>query len=154
MKKYKIIGLFLSFILCFSISGCGNSNVEAGLVDGYYTATMSDYNKGWKEYVTICVMDHRIVNVEYNARNKAGFIKSWDSAYMRMMNAVMRTYPNRYTRDYAAQFLEKQGTEEIDMLAGASTSGGNFQKLTEALLKSAQAGDTNIQIVESTESDE
>ncbi len=154
MKKYKMIGLFLSFILCFSISGCGNNKGETGLVDGYYTATMSDYSFGWKEYVTICVMNHKIVSVEYNARNKAGFIKSWDSAYMRNMNSVTGTYPNRYTRDYAAQFLEKQGMEEIDMLAGASSSGGNFQKLTAALLKSAQAGDTEIQIVESPKSEE
>lgn len=154
MKKCKIFGLIFSFILCFSISGCGDSKGETGLVDGYYTATMSDYSFGWKEYVTICVMNHKIVNVEYNARNKAGFIKSWDSAYMRKMNSVMGIYPNRYTRDYAAQFLEKQGMEEIDMLAGASSSGGNFQKLTAALLKSAQSGNTDIQVVEYPKSEE
>ena len=123
-------------------------------MDGYYTATMSDYSQWWKAYVTFFMMNHRIVNVEYNARNKAGFIKSWDSAYMRNMNSVMGTYPNRYTRDYAAQFLEKQGQEEIDLLTGATSSGGNFQKLTAALLESVRTGDTKIQIVESPEPEE
>ena len=154
MKKFKISGLLLSFVFCLSVSGCSINKQESGFVDGYYTATMSDYSHGWKEYVTICVMNHRIVNVEYNARNKAGFIKSWDSAYMRNMNSVMGTYPNRYTRDYAAQFLEKQGQEEIDLLTGATSSGGNFQKLTAALLESVRTGDTKIQIVESPEPEE
>lgn len=153
MKRFKLIGLFLGFIICISVSGC-SSKEERGFVDGYYTAMMSDYSHGWKEYVTICVMNHRIVNVEYNARNKAGFIKSWDSTYMRNMNFVKGTYPNRYTRDYAAQLLEKQGEEEIDMLTGASTSGGNFQKMTAALLESARTGNTEIQIVESPKSEE
>ena len=43
---------------------------------------------------------------------------------------------------------------EIDMLAGASSSGGNFQKMTAALLESAQIGDTEIQIVQSPEPEE
>ncbi|MCI9446656.1 MAG: FMN-binding protein [Lachnospiraceae bacterium] len=154
MKRYKALWMLIGLFLCLAISGCGNSNEEAGFVDGYYTAIMSDYSFGWKEYVTICVMDNKIVSVEYNARNKAGFIKSWDSAYMRNMNSVSGTYPNRYTRDYAAQLLETQGMAEIDMLAGASSSGGNFQKMTAALLESAQIGDTEIQIVQSPEPEE
>ena len=154
MNKRKIFGILLGLFFCITISACGNSKGETGFVDGYYTAKMSDYSHGWKEYVTICVMDHKIVSVEYNARNKAGFIKSWDSAYMRNMNAVQGTYPNRYTRDYAAQLLQKQGEEEIDMLAGASTSGGNFQKMAAALLESAKSGDSEIKIIQSPEPEE
>ena len=86
MKRHRILGILLGLLLCMMISGCGSSEGENKFVDGYYTAVMSDYSFGWKEYVTICVMEHKIVSVEYNARNKAGFIKSWDSAYMRNMN--------------------------------------------------------------------
>lgn len=154
MNKCKIFGMLLGLFFCIIISACGDSKGETGFVDGYYTATMSDYSFGWKEYVTICVMDHKIVNVEYNARNKAGFIKSWDSAYMRNMNAVQGTYPNRYTRDYAAQLLQNQGEKEIDMLAGASSSGGNFQMMAAALLESAKSGDSEIKIIQSPESEE
>lgn len=154
MKRSGIFGILLGLLFCIMISGCGTSKGEKELVDGYYTAVMSDYSFGWKEYVTICVMEHEIVNVEYNARNKAGFIKSWDSAYMRNMNPVMGTYPNRYTRDYAAQLLEKQGMEEIDLLTGASSSGGNFRKMAAALLESARTGDTEIQVVQAEQSEE
>lgn len=154
MSKNKIFGILFCFFFCITVSACGNSKGGTGYVDGYYTAMMSDYSFGWKEYVTICVMDRKIVNVEYNARNKAGFIKSWDSAYMRNMNAVQGTYPNRYTRDYAAQLLQNQGEKEIDMLAGASSSGDNFQKMVMALLESARSGDSEIKIIQSPEPEE
>ncbi len=154
MKRHRILGILLGLLLCMMISGCGSSEGENKFVDGYYTAVMSDYSFGWKEYVTICVMEHKIVSVEYNARNKAGFIKSWDSAYMRNMNSVMGIYPNRYTRDYAAQLLETEETTEIDLLTGATSSGKNFQRMSAALLENARTGNTDIQIVETEKSEE
>ena len=154
MKRHAIAAILLGLLFCTVICGCGSSKGENELVDGYYTAVMSDYSFGWKEYVTICVMEHKIVSAEYNARTKAGFIKSWDSAYMRSMNSVTGIYPNRYTRDYAAQLLEKQGAEEIDLLTGASSSGGNFRRMTAALLESAKTGNTDIQVIESEHEEE
>ena len=151
-KKFYIV-ICLILTLAFFCSGCGRKS-SSRWQDGYYTATMEEYSFGWKEFVTICVMNNKIVSVEYNAKNPAGFIKSWDIAYMRNMNAVQGTYPNRYTRDYAAQLLQKQGEEEIDMLAGASTSGGNFQKMAAALLESAKSGDSEIKIIQSPEPEE
>ena len=148
MKKLGIFGLILGLFLCVLISGCGSKKGESEFVDGYYTAIMSDYEYGWKEYVTICVMENKIVNVEYNASNKAGLIKSWDNAYMRNMNSVSGTYPNRYTRAYAEQLLETQGQEDIDMLTGATESGLNFQKLIEVLFEHARTGNTEIGIVQ------
>ena len=145
MKKYRMFGIILGIFLCAVLSGCGDTKQgKSDLEDGYYTAQMKDYSHGWKEFVTICVMDNKIVSVEYNARNAAGFIKSWDSAYMRNMNSQVGNYPNRYTRKYAAQLLEKQGADDIDMLAGASSSGSNFEKLAAAVLDHAKTGDTNI----------
>ena len=150
MKKYKMIGLFLGFILCFSISGCGNNKGETGLVDGYYTATMSDYSFGWKEYVTIIVKGGRIVSVEYNAENASGFIKSWDNAYMQTMLHSNGTYPNEYTRDYASQLLEGQGNSSIDAISGASSSHTSFVKLAEAVLEQARKGDSSIVVVDTS----
>lgn len=124
---------------------------EEGLKDGYYTAQMSDYSHGWKEYVTICVMEDKIVSVEYNAENASGFIKSWDIAYMKNMNRVQETYPNKYTREYAAQLLENQGAGDIDAVSGATTSGGNFVRLAAAVLEQAHNGDPAVAIVESEE---
>ena len=154
MRKYGIASIWLGLFICILVSGCGNKRAAKEFVDGYYTATMSDYSFGWKEYVTICVMNNKIVSVEYNARNKAGFIKSWDGAYMRNMNSVLGTYPNHYTRTYAGQLLESQGKKEIDMLAGASSSGGNFEKLTALLLEHARTGDTKMAVVQAESSGE
>lgn len=145
--KRKIFFIACCLSVCMLVSGCGSKKTEAQWQDGYYTARMEEYHLGWKEYVTICVMDNKIVSVEYNAKNASGFVKSWDNAYMRNMNPVTGTYPNRYTRNYAAEFLAEQSADNIDMIAGASTSGGNFRRLAAAVLECAEKGDTEIAVV-------
>ncbi len=143
-KRRALILLVCVFTGLLSVS-CGK---EEGLKNGYYTAEMSEYSHGWKEYVTICVMENKIVSVEYNAENASGFIKSWDIAYMKNMNGITGTYPNKYTREYAAQLLENQSADNIDAVSGASSSGGNFVKLAAAVLENAKNGDTTVTVVE------
>ena len=145
MKK-KFIGLLAVGILgCSLLTSCGE---KEGMQDGYYTAEISEYDFGWKEFVTICVMENKIVSVEYNAKNASGFIKSWDITYMRNMNPVSGIYPNKYTRNYAAQFLEKQNVDDLDAVSGASSSGNNFLRLASAVLEKAKKGDSSIAVVE------
>ena len=127
---------WLLLFMILLLAGCGK-NEE--LQDGYYTAQASEYNFGWKEYVTIMVKGGRIVSVEYNAENASGFIKSWDNAYMQNMLHSNGTYPNEYTRYYAGEFLEKQGKEEIDALSGAT-----------AVLEQARKGDSSIILVDTS----
>ncbi|MCI8941003.1 MAG: FMN-binding protein [Dorea sp.] len=132
-------------LLAMLFTGCGKTE---GLQDGYYTAQASEYSHGWKEYVTIMVKGGSIVSVEYNAENASGFIKSWDNAYMQTMLHVQGTYPNEYTRYYAAQLLEGQGEGEIDALSGATSSYGSFQKLAAAVIEQARKGDSEIVFVD------
>lgn len=146
-KRFLII--FLVLILALSVGGCKKK--ESRLVDGFYSVEMSDYSHGWKEFVTIRVSGSKIVTVEYNARNASGFIKSWDIPYMRNMNENKGTYPNRYTRTYAANFLAAQSDKGIDTVSGASSSGANFQKMAALLMEKARKGDTSLGIVESEE---
>ena len=143
MKKTAVLLIMTCFLAAFA--GCGSGNK---MENGYYTAEMSDFSHGWKEYVTICVMENKIVSVEYNAENASGFIKSWDIAYMKNMNGITGTYPNKYTREYAAQLLENQSADNIDAVSGASSSGGNFVKLAAAVLENAKTGDTTVTVVE------
>ena len=138
---------WILLFLILLLAGCGK-NEE--LQDGYYTAQASEYNFGWKEYVTIMVKGGRIVSVEYNAENASGFIKSWDNAYMQNMLHSNGTYPNEYTRYYAGEFLEKQGKEEIDALSGATSSYGSFQMLEAAVLEQARKGDSSIILVDTS----
>jgi major membrane immunogen (membrane-anchored lipoprotein) len=143
IKRCMLIGVILVF--CFALSGC--SNKKSSMRDGYFSAEMADYYNGWKEFVTIYVKDDTIISVEYNAKNASGFIKSWDMAYMRNMNGVKGTYPNRYTREYGKQVLEKQSSEQIDVVAGATSSYDSFQKLIAAAIEMSQLGKNEMAIV-------
>lgn len=146
MKRRTLTVIF--FTLALALNGCGQDRSE-GMQDGTYTAQMSDYSFGWKEYVTITVKNGGITSTEYNAENASGFIKSWDNAYMNNMKSVTGTYPNEYTRYYAAQLTGQSTLPEIDMLSGASTSGGNFKKLAQSVVEQAIKGDSTIVFVES-----
>lgn len=140
----KILCLTLLLLTLVSLTACGNKNE---LQDGYYTAQAASFNYGWKEYITIMVKGGSIVSVEYNAENPSGFIKSWDNAYMQNMLHSNGTYPNEYTRYYAAQMQEGQGEGTIDALTGATSSYNSFQKLSAAVLEQARKGDSSIVLV-------
>ena len=142
----RIFALLLSALLMAPLlTACGN---QTGFQDGYYTAKVSEFSHGWKEYITILVKGGSIISVEYNAENASGFIKSWDNAYMQTMLHANGTYPNEYTRYYANQLLEGQGEGEIDAITGASSSHGTFQMLAQAVLEQARKGDSSIVFVD------
>ena len=142
--KRMVLLLFSLLLAAGLLTACGG---EPGLQDGYYTAQAAEFSHGWKEYITILVKGGDIISVEYNAENASGFIKSWDNAYMQNMLHVTSTYPNQYTRYYAAQLLENQGEGGIDALTGATSSYGSFQVLAQAVLDQARRGDSSIAVV-------
>jgi len=144
----RIFTILLSLLLVTPLlAACGE---QTGLKDGYYTAQMSEFSHGWKEYITILVKGGSIVSVEYNAENASGFIKSWDSNYMQNMLHSDGTYPNEYTRYYAGQLLEGQGEGSVDALTGATSSYNSFQKLSAAVVEQAKQGDSSIVIVDTS----
>lgn len=143
----RILSAAIILLLMAVLTACGDKNE---LHDGYYTAQASEFNFGWKEYITIMVKGGSIVSVEYNAENASGFIKSWDNAYMQMMLHSNGTYPNEYTRYYAGQLLEGQGEGEIDAISGASTSYNSFRKLSQAVVEQARKNDSSIVLVDTS----
>ncbi|MCI8948146.1 MAG: FMN-binding protein [Lachnospiraceae bacterium] len=142
MKKRLCLWMLLPMLL---LGGCGVGNK---MEDGFYTAEMAEYSHGWKEYLCIFVKNDKIVYAEFNARNESGYIKAWDNGYMGNMLAGTGTYPNAYTRAYVAQLVETQDPDEIDAVTGASHSGGNFDKLSRAVIEQAKKGDSSIVVVE------
>ena len=141
----RIFAILLSVLLVAPVlTACGD---QGGFQDGHYTAQMSEFSHGWKEYITILVKGGNIISVEYNAENASGFIKSWDNAYMQTMLHTNGTYPNEYTRYYANQLLEGQGEGGIDAITGATSSHSSFQILAQAVLEQARKGDSSIAIV-------
>ena len=146
MKRF--LAIFAgALLLVLALAGCGG---QASLQDGYYTAQMSEFSHGWKEYITILVKGGQILSVEYNAENASGFIKSWDNTYMQTMLHDTGTYPNEYTRYYANQLLQGQGQGGIDAISGASSSHASFQILARAVLEQARKGDSSIVLVDTT----
>ena len=146
----RILALLFTLLMMVSLlTACGE---QTQLQDGYYTAQMSEYSHGWREYITILVKGGSIVSVEYNAENASGFIKSWDNAYMQTMFHANGTYPNEYTRYYANQLLTGQGEGGIDAISGASSSHGTFQMLARAVLEQSRKGDSGIIYVSATSS--
>ena len=140
MKKILCLLLICPLLL---LGGCGST-----MKDGFYTAEMSDYSHGWKEYLCIMVKNDKVVYAEFNAKDPSGYIKAWDNAYMQNMLTVAGTYPNEYTRNYVSQLIEFQNPEDVDTLSGASSSGGNFKKLSVAVLNQAKEGNSDTVIVE------
>lgn len=142
MKKIRIALLLLLIPL---LSGCGESKA---MKDGFYTAEMSEYSHGWKEYLCIMVKNDTIVYAEFNAKNPSGYIKAWDNAYMRNMYTVNGTYPNEYTRTYVAGLIDTQNPDAIDAISGASSSWNNFHSLSAAVISQAKKGDSATIVVE------
>ncbi len=150
MKRKRILPiLFLTASLL--LGGCSS---QSKMKDGFYTAEMSDYSFGWKEYVCIMVKNNKIVSVEFNAKNPSGYIKAWDNNYMGTMLHSNGTYPNEYTRYYASELIEQQANIKVDTLTGATSSGNNFAKLSKAVVDQAKKGDSQTVIVKSETNEE
>ncbi|RKI42262.1 FMN-binding protein [bacterium D16-51] len=150
MKRKSVLPVLLLTASLF-FSGCSS---QPKMKDGFYTAEMSDYSFGWKEYVCIMVKNNKIVSVEYNAKNASGYIKAWDNNYMGNMLPVSGTYPNEYTRYYASELIEQQADIKVDTLTGATSSGNNFAKLSKAVIEQAKQGDSQTVIVKSEPNEE
>lgn len=143
-RKIGILALITILILT-TLAGCDGANA---LKDGYYTAEMTEFSYGWKEYLRIQVKNGTIVSAEYNAKNESGFIKAWDNSYMENMVDIQGTYPNKYTREYVQQLIDGQSDVQVDIITGATTSGNNFEKLVEAVLQQARKGNTETILIE------
>ena len=68
---------------------------------------------------------------------------------MRTMGGLNGTYPNEYTRNYGAQFLEAGGdVSQVQAIAGATSSYKNFVRLADAAVGQSRAGDSSVAVVE------
>ncbi|MDR1411222.1 MAG: FMN-binding protein [Spirochaetaceae bacterium] len=144
MRKKSCFPALVSLLAI--LASCSNSS--ARLRDGYYTAEMGEYDEyGWKEFMTICVNNRIISQVEFNAKDIGGLLKSWDMDYMKVMKAASGTYPNEYSRFFSAQFVADQNVDSIDALTGATDSRASFILLGRAVLESAKSGAASVVIV-------
>jgi major membrane immunogen (membrane-anchored lipoprotein) len=119
--------------------------------DGYYTAESAAYDDaGWKDFLTIYVSDNKIVTVEFNAYNRFGFVRSWDSYYQRKEKRDTGLHPSAYLRTYTSELLNLQNPEKVLVVAGAESPHKAFQLLAAEAIVQAKAGDKRVALVELT----
>jgi major membrane immunogen (membrane-anchored lipoprotein) len=133
------------------LSLVGGECFAGGMHDGYYAAEAAGYDgEGWKDFITIYVSNNFVVNVEYNARNSSGFIRSWDLDYQRRIKAETGMYPGEYLRTYTGELLIRQDPSTVLVMAGSERSHSAFQLLASAAIAQARAGDKSIALVDLT----
>ena len=151
MIMKKIITLALAAVMAFGITGCTREQLNtATLVDGTYRAEFREYDSnGWKDYVEVTVEDGRLNEVIYDSvKENSDTLKSEDESYKKEMEAIVGTYPAKYNKDLINQFIESGKVTQVDIVAGATESTGNFKTLIIAAMESAAKGETETQIVE------
>ena len=127
---------------------------EAALKDGYYTAEAADFNdQGWKEFLTIYVNNGTIVTAEYNARNASGFVNSWDMDARRARSRAGGVQPHQYARAFTVALLNRQDPGQVQSVPGAERAHLRFQKLAEAAIAQARAGDKMVAFVDLPDAD-
>jgi major membrane immunogen (membrane-anchored lipoprotein) len=136
-------------IIFFAFSLVGSESCAAEMRSGYYAAEATGYDaEGWKDFITIYVSDNRIVNVEYNARNSCGFIRSWDLDYQRRLKAEIGMNTGEYVRIYTYELINRQEPAKILVVSGAERPHKVFQLLAEAAIAHAKVGDKSMVFVD------
>ncbi|MDR3279100.1 MAG: hypothetical protein LBT23_01180 [Synergistaceae bacterium] len=136
-------------IMFFAFSLVGSESRADEMRNGYYAAEATGYDaEGWKDFITIYVSDNRIVNVEYNARNSCGFIRSWDLDYQRRLKAEIGMNTGEYVRTYTYELINRQDPAKVLVLTGAERPHKVFQLLAEAAIAQAKAGDKRMAFVD------
>jgi major membrane immunogen (membrane-anchored lipoprotein) len=103
--------------------------------DGAYKVEADKFDdKGWKPFVELEIKDHKISNINFDYINKDGKLKTEDAAYKTKMEAVAKTYPEKYTAELEKQLVEKQSISKVDVVTGATHSVENFKLLVEYTL--------------------
>jgi major membrane immunogen (membrane-anchored lipoprotein) len=117
--------------------------------DGYYTAKGSGYDEdGWKDFLTIYVSNNQIVTVEFNAKTRYGFVRSWDLDYQRRQQEKTGLHPSKYLRTFTTELLTLQDPANLLVVAGAEKQHAIFQLLAETAIAQAKAGDKTIAVVD------
>ncbi|MDD2954925.1 MAG: FMN-binding protein [Oscillospiraceae bacterium] len=115
-------------------------------VDGTYEVEMPEYDNGWKEYLIVAVRDGEVSAVEFDAKNEAGELRSADEEYKNSMTAAgSETWPEDYSARLEENYLKAGSTDEMEMVAGATTSSQNFKKLMRRAMNNAKNGVTGLQ---------
>ena len=138
----KLICLLLCVSACAALlAGCGSAPEKQ---DGQYRAEYAQFDEyGWKDYVTVTVEENKVTAVEFDAVNELGEKKSENASYRESMEAITKTYPEKFCAEYGEQYIEKQEAKDLDAIAGATKSHDSLVTLLSALQKPMEEGNTD-----------
>lgn len=141
----KVIALLSSVILTAGmLVGCGSK----GMKDGTYKSEFDSFdNHGWKGQVEITVANGKITDTKFDYVNEAGDLKSKDADYQVTMTNASGIGPVEFSTQYAKALVEKQDSEAVDTITGATTSGDDFKTLSKAAIQYANSGKTETAVV-------
>ncbi len=142
MKKIMSISL-AAILIAVLFVGCASSKA---MKDGSYKAEFAEPDDhGWTEFVEVTVTNAKITDVNFDARNEKGDLKSKDPDYKTAMEgAGFKTWPSDFYPKLSAQLIEKQDINQVDSIAGATNSSDSFKKLVKELSKNFSSGKTDL----------
>lgn len=142
-KKTFGFSLFIALSLLIFV-GCTSSS-SGELKDGSYTAEFKDADShGWIEFVELKVENEKIIEVNFDAKDAAGQLKSESAEYKdAMINAGSKTWPSDFYPKLEDSLIDAQDIDKVDAVAGATQSSDAFKKLVKELSKNMSKGDTS-----------
>lgn len=139
----KLLTLALVAVLALSLVACGGSG-SGGIKDGTYTAQYKEPSHDWTEYLAVTYKDGAITDVDFDAKDADGNLKS---------EATAETYPmDPLPSEWIPQLEENIKTagtaDKIEAIAGATSSSESAKVLMAAVESQAKAGKTEVVLVD------
>lgn len=141
----KLVLFVLSACLVLSLTACGGSKIA----DGTYSAELSDAateaNYGWKDFLTITYKDGEMVDVQFDAKDADGNLKTeWTNPE----NYPMDPQPSVWMPQLEENIKATSNPDKVAAVAGATTGSNHAKELYRAVLEKAKAGDTSVAVVD------
>ncbi|HIV86681.1 MAG TPA: hypothetical protein H9896_01040 [Candidatus Pygmaiobacter gallistercoris] len=143
MKKMMLF--LLSACMMLSLVACGGSKIA----DGTYSAEISDAsaeaNHGWKDFLTITYKDGEMVDVQFDAKDADGNLKTEST---NPENYPMDPQPSVWMPQLEENIKATSNPDKVAAVAGATTGSNHAKELYRAVLEKAKAGDTSVAVID------
>ena len=130
----KILAIALTAVLALALVAC-----SSGPKDGAYTAEYKNLSHGWKEYLTVTYKDGAVTDVDFDAKNEAGALKTETADY------GMDPAPSVWMPQIEESIKTKG---EVEAVAGATHSSDSAKELLAAVNELVKAGKPGTTVVE------
>jgi major membrane immunogen (membrane-anchored lipoprotein) len=138
MKKFAVIAL--AIVMSLALVACGSSGSK--IKDGTYTAEASEANYGYTTYLKLTYLDGKVTDVEFDAVDAEGTLKSTLTAEEYPMDPAPDVWFPELTANIK-KAIEADSTD-VEAVAGATNTSNDAKLLLEAALKAAKEGNTEV----------